>query len=79
MPGPVSDAYHPEFGTVANRDIVADEIRKQVEKIGKVLGPQLKEIVSVCEGKSGQRITIILSEKELRVIRFALNYALDGM
>lgn len=77
MPGPVSDSFNPEFGTGANRDLVADAIRHQVKKINKILGPQLKNIVSVCEGKSGQAITVILTEKELRVIRFALNYTLD--
>jgi len=79
MPGPVSDSYDPEFGTSSNCQLVKDEIKKQVDKIGELLGPRLKYIVSVCEGPQGKGKTLRLTEKELRVIRFALNRALETL
>jgi len=79
MPGPVSDSYCPEFSTSSNRQLVADAIQEQVDKITELLGPELKYIVSVCAGPQGKGKTIRLTEKELRVIRFALNRALETL
>jgi len=77
MPGPVSDSYDPEFGTGSNAEDVRDAIQGVVARIGGRLGPELKEIVGVVQGKSGKRHHITLSERELRVIRFGLNRALE--
>ena len=55
MPGPVSDSYDPEFGTSSNAEDVKEAIRFVVNKIGRYLGPELKNIVGVAQGKAGKR------------------------
>lgn len=79
MPGPVSDSYDPEFGTSSNADDVRTAIRSVTEKIGHVLGSELKNIVSVAQqGPRGKKL-LSFTENELRVIRFSLNKVLDEM
>lgn len=79
MPGPVSDGFDPEFGTAANADIVREAIKAEADAISALLGPQLKNILEVCGGPEGDRIDTFLpkTERSLRIIRFALNYAMD--
>ena len=79
-PGPVSDSYDPEFGTGANAADVREAIKAATEKIAFAanLG-DLKNIVQVVHGKAGRLTGITFSEKEWRVIRFALNRALESM
>ena len=81
MPGPVSDSYDPEFGTGANCDDVKQATQDVVERIGKVLGPLLHNIVTVVQEEEvyGTKHQLELSEKELRVIRFGLNRAMEDM
>ena len=80
MPGPVSDSYDPEFGTGANCDDVKQATQEVVDRIGKVLGPLLHNIVTVVQEEevysTEHRLTF--TEKELRVIRFNLNRSLEG-
>lgn len=75
MPGPVSDSYHPEFGTGA----VAREVEDAIEDVCLVftqsLGEELKDIVGVVRGNAGLEHTLNLSERDLRIIRFCLNTA----
>lgn len=77
MPGPVSDSYDPEFGTGANASNVRDAIEDIVGRINKILGPQLEEIVGVVHGGNGARTPFSLSEREMRIVRFSLNRALE--
>jgi len=77
MPGPVSDSYDPEFSTGANAADVRDAIKQTVEQIGKYLGPELKYIVDVAQGPEGKRTKFLLSERDMRIIRFGLNRALE--
>lgn len=79
MPGPVSDSYDPEFSTGANADDVREAIKHIVDKFGKHLGPELKYIVSVVQGPEGKRTKFALSERDMRVIRFGLNRALESI
>lgn len=76
MPGPVSDSYDPEFGTVANAADVREAIEGIVETSTTVLGPKLQHIVSVVQGEPGRTIPRTLTEREWRIIRFACNRAL---
>jgi O-acetyl-ADP-ribose deacetylase (regulator of RNase III) len=69
MPGPVSDSYDPEFGTGSNAHDVAAAIRTMIERATKELGPELKNIVQVVQGRPGRRTTTTLSERDWRVIR----------
>lgn len=79
MPGPVSDSYDPEFSTAANAEDVHTAIQEVVDKIGRRLGSQRHDIVGVVHGKPGKRHTLQLSERELRVIRFALSRAQESI
>jgi hypothetical protein len=78
MPGPVSDSYDPEFSTAANAQDVSDAIGAVIERITEHLGPQLRNILEVVhEGPEGPEHPPAFSENELRVIRFALNRAIE--
>ena len=79
MPGPVSDCYDPEFSTTSNRYDVEVAIKGVVDKIARYLGPELKDIVGVVQGPPGNHTNILLSEREMRVIRFGLNRALEDI
>lgn len=77
MPGPMSDAYDPEFSTQANADRIAGAIQDAVDRIGIEIGLELQYILDVIDGEPGPKHRIAFSERELRVIRFALNRALE--
>lgn len=77
MPGPMSDSYDPEFSTDTNAQEIRDAIREVVQIIGIGIGFELKDIFDVIYSKNGSTIPIGLSERQLRIIRYGLNYALD--
>jgi hypothetical protein len=77
MPGPVSDSYDPEFGTGANASDVKQAIEAVVDRMTSYLGPELKAIVTVAQGPHGKANRLWLNEREMRVIRFGLNRALE--
>jgi hypothetical protein len=81
MPGPVSDSYDAEFGTAATADEVREAIEACRHKLTKAIGSEiLKDIVEVVRGQAGPRPSgIRFSERELRVMRFALDRALESL
>lgn len=79
MPGPVSDSYDSEFGTGANADDVRQAVKSVSEYVGSLLGPALADIVEVAEGEPGKKLQITLSERQLRLIRFACNRAVESI
>jgi hypothetical protein len=81
MPGPVSDSYDSEFGTGSNACDVRDAIRKIIDKkITKKLGPNLKNIVEIVHSNDKKTIVKMpMTEKEMRIVRFALNRALESI
>lgn len=79
MPGPTSDSYDPEFSTGSNAQDVADGIREIVARIDGILGTQLKDIVEVTQGLPGRAAQYKLTERDLRIIRFGLNRALESI
>jgi hypothetical protein len=78
MPGPVSDSYDPEFSTGANAQDVREAIIEARDLLAYGLG-DLKNIVQVVHGKEGQLRAITLSERQRRVVRFALNRAIESI
>ncbi len=78
-PGPVSDSYDPEFSTGANAHDVRKALEEIVDGIAVHLGPQLKDIVSVVQGARGAPFGIRFRERDLRVICFGLNRALESL
>lgn len=79
MPGPISDSYDREFGTGSNAADVAQAIREVASKLTHVLGRDLKNIVEVVHGIEGQEHDLLFSERELRIMRFCLNRALESI
>jgi hypothetical protein len=86
MPGPVSDSYDPEFGTGANAAEVLVAITKVRDLITQRIGSdELKNIVELAEGYNATRYEdpnrkpCPFSERELRIIRFALNRELESL
>jgi hypothetical protein len=80
VPGPVSDSYDPEFGTGANAHDVWDAAQAVSCRIAEVLGPKLKNIVQVSQGPPGSLYPELeFCERELRVIRFCINRALESI
>jgi len=83
MPGPVSSSYDPEFGTGERASIVCEAVTKMRDKVSRVLGKanaELLPIVDVCEGRNKlPKRGLILCERELRILRFALNRALESL
>lgn len=78
MPGPVSDSYDPEFSTGANAQDVRDAIIEARDALAYGLD-ETKNIVSVVHGRAGRLKATILTEKQRRVVRFALNRALESI
>jgi hypothetical protein len=74
----MSDSYDPEFSTSANAHEVRDAIMQCAAIIGGPLGG-LKNVVGVVQGPPGRTITHALTEREWRVIRFALNRAAESI
>ncbi len=78
MPGPVSDSYDPEFSTGANAQDLRDAIIEARDKLAVRLG-EPKNILAVVHGKEGALVATPLSERQRRLIRFALNRALESI
>jgi hypothetical protein len=84
MPGPVSDSYDPEFGTSANAEDVREAIQHVVGRIGRELGPGLMNILEVINSDHDEAgldrwSKLAFSQRELRIIRFACNRALESL
>jgi hypothetical protein len=73
MPGPMSDSYDPEFGTSDNVDAVDRALRDTAQRITDVIGSAgLRDVVALAQGGPGPSFTATLTEREWRLIRFAL-------
>lgn len=82
MPGPVSDSYDPEFGTAANAYDVREAVTQLRDRVSDAIGDeQLKNILTVVHGAAGPHKSLVVAtnERELRILRFALNRALDSI
>jgi hypothetical protein len=78
MPGPVSDAYDPEFGTADNCERVKEAIELVKIAISAAIGDfNLHDILEVIDGPDARFVNSVFSERTLRIIRFALNRALE--
>lgn len=78
MPGSVSDSYDPEFGTVQNVFELDEALKAVYERVTAVLSGQPPlPILDVVKGEFPTVIPATLSEREWRLIRFALETARD--
>jgi len=85
MPGPISDSYDIEFGIKDNARDVKEAIINVRNKITSLISDKnlnsITEIVHRQDSKvtMSKRIVCHLSERELRIIRFAMNKALESI
>jgi hypothetical protein len=82
MPGPISDSYDPEFSTGERARSVREAIEEQRNRLSAILGDKLLYIVDVIENNVSQTIEPVsfkLTEREMRIIRFALNRAIESI
>lgn len=80
MPGPVSDAYDPEWGTAANAGEIAAALQEMHGRVSRILGnTQPLFILDLLRADLPRQIPHSLSEKQWRIIRFALERAKDSL
>jgi predicted DNA binding protein len=82
MPGPISDTYDPEFSTGERAAKVREAIEEQRNRLNAILGDRLLYIVDIVENKVSQTVAPVsfkLTEREMRIIRFALNRAIESI
>ena len=77
MPGPVSDSYDPVWGTAEQAAEVKNGIREVVNGISHILNSPPKYIRDVILEADGPQLAVSFSERELRIIRYAMRVALD--
>jgi len=80
MPGPVSDSYDPEWGTSANGAKVDEALEKIYSHLTKLLGNKAPiYILDLVRDELPNLISATLSEKEWRLLRFAVERARDSL
>lgn len=80
MPGPVSDSYDPEFGTSENSLEIDIALEKDYNKLSDILGQRDPLfILDLVEADLPAKITATLTEKEWRLLRFAVERARDSI
>lgn len=79
MPGPVSDAYDPEFGTRANAEDLTTAMLEINNRIARKIGSRLKDIIEIAKSEDGPPIAVKFSARELRIIRFCINRAGESL
>lgn len=82
MPGPVSDSYDPEFGTGENCEAIRAELRGMYEQVSIILRHQhpifILDLIKM-QGRLNQVHQAALSEYEWRLLRFALERAIESI
>lgn len=80
MPGPVSDSYDPEWGTSANGAEITEAISEVYDRVSGILGHREPlYVLKLVRSDLPQPIAATLTEKEWRIIRFALERAGDSI
>lgn len=76
MPGPVSDSLDPEWGTEANADAIRERLAGLYEDVSNIVNnvPPLF-ILDLLAADLPREINVTLTEKQWRIIRFALERA----
>lgn len=80
MPGPVSDSYDPEWGTSSNAALITEQLWGVYDKISSILGGATPYyILDLVQKDLPECLPATLTEKEWRLIRFALERARDSL
>jgi hypothetical protein len=80
MPGPVSDSYDPEWGTSAVGSEIDDNLEQVYDRLTGILGgkPPI-DIRKLIRMELPRDISATMTEKEWRLIRFAIERARDSL
>ena len=68
--------YDPDFGTEEDAALIHNAIPLLAEKI-QAVEPDPTEILDVVKGKPGKSVEMKMSERDAKVLRFALGLALE--
>ncbi len=80
MPGPVSDAYDPEFGTRERAHQLIEALDHVYDEVSAILGGRKPMfIMDLVDADLPDRLSALLTEKEWRLLRFALERAKDSI
>lgn len=80
MPGPVSDSYDPEWGTGENKAAISSELEAVYRIVSSVVHERPPVyILNLVRADMPQPITATLTEKQWRMIRFAIERAGDSL
>ena len=81
MPGPVSDSYDPEWGTAANGDKIKEALRATYQRVSTFALESRPPIwiMELVDMDLPKMHGAMLSEKDWRLIRFALERACDSI
>lgn len=83
MPGPVSDSYDPEFGTGANVEDIAQAVEAVRTVLASVLGHRppiyILDVVQDEHDTFARSYTLVLTEQQVRVLRFCTERALESL
>lgn len=80
MPGPVSDAYDPEWGTGANAQEIHYALGSLYERVSAILdNKEPIYILDLVNDSLPTTINATLTEWEWRIIRFALERANESI
>lgn len=80
MPEPVSDSYHPEFGTRERANQIIKTLSAVYAKLSMIL--KLRNpvyILTLVDSDLPDRLAGVLTEKEWRLLRFAIERAKDSI
>lgn len=76
MPGPVSDAYDPEWGTAENAARIREALDQAHEEVSRILGEEPPMyVMDLIDAQLPTNITAVMNERSWRLIRFALERA----
>lgn len=80
MPGPVSDSYDPEWGTAERGAAIAEELSILHGLLSAILDnkPPMY-ILDLVDSKLPRPITATLTERDWRLLRFALERAGESL
>jgi hypothetical protein len=80
MPGPISDSYDPEWGTGSVAGEIDDALGQVYHRLTELLeGRPPIYIVDVVRSEPGRSISATLTEREWRLLRFALERARESL
>lgn len=79
---PTGDVYDPEFGSMANAQMVRDCLGDLLDKIHGYIVPLPKAtMLTVCNPvfPDGQKVVMQFSSRELRILQFAIERAMASI